>query len=325
MNNNLSIAKEALTNYSITSKSIEFIGQSANTIYKIIDLEHNCYSLRLHISKSETIERFWTEQKVIDSEMVWLHYLSLDESLTVPSPIKNIHGEFITHVNSTKCTLVKWVEGEQKPYITTVEDAESIGEMIGKLHRHSSIWETPSLFERPLFDSSRILKTLEKLKERSNAELLKSGDIELLQNAGQRVINMMNSIEKTSNNWGMIHADLIPSNIIFHGKEARPIDFGACGFGFYLFDLGWSFSYIHPLFRNQLLQSYTKQFTLPENHIKLLEGFFIAGQLETMHFWLGLPDSHEWLPEHISKLANREVQAYVNNESFLFSGIPYWE
>ncbi|MCL6604891.1 MAG: phosphotransferase [Paenibacillus sp.] len=325
MNNNLSIAKEALNNYSITCKSIDLIGQSANTIYKITDLENNCYSLRLHISISETFESIWTEKEVIRSEMVWLHSLALDTDLTLPSPSKNIHGELITDVNSTKCTLVKWVEGEQKPFISTIDDAGYVGEMIGKLHRQSSDWKTPSLFERPTFDGSRILQSLEKLKEHSNAGLLKAGDTELLKNAGQRVINMMNSIERTSSNWGMIHADLIPSNIVFHGHEARPIDFGACGFGFYLFDLGWTFSYIHPSFREQLLKSYSKYFSLPENHIELLEGFFIAGQLETMNFWLGLPDSHEWLPGHISKLANREINSYVMNESFLFNGKPYWE
>ncbi|WP_019913600.1 phosphotransferase enzyme family protein [Paenibacillus sp. HW567] len=325
MNKNLSIAKEALNNYSISCKSIDFIGQSANTIYKITDLESNCYSLRLHISKSETLESVWTEQEVIRSEMVWLHSLTLDTDLTLPSPIKNIHGEFITDVNSTQCTLVKWVEGEQKPFITTLDDAEYIGEMIGKLHKQSSNWKIPSLFERPTFDGSRILQSLGKLKEQANAGLLNADDTELLQNAGQRVIKMMNSIEITSSNWGMIHADLIPSNFVFHGKEARPIDFGACGFGFYLFDLGWTFSYIHPSFRDQLLKSYSQYHSLPDHYIELLEGFFIAGQLETMNFWLGLPDSQEWLPGHIGKLASREFNSYVNNESFLFNGIPYWE
>jgi len=325
LNETLSIAKEALNNYSITCKSIDFIGQSANTIYKITDLENNSYSLRLHTSKSETLESFWTEQEVIHSEMVWLHSLASDTDLTLPSPFKNTHGEFITNVNNISCTLVKWVEGVQKPFITTLDDAEYVGEMIGKLHRQSSNWKIPNLFERPAFDGSRILQSLDKLKEQSNAGLLNADDTELLQNAGQRVIKMMNSIERTPRNWGMIHADLIPSNLVFHGKEARPIDFGACGFGFYLFDLGWTFSYIHPSFRDQLLTSYSKYHPLPDDYIELLGGFFIAGQLETMNFWLGLPESQEWLPDHIAKLANREINSYVKNESFLFNGIPYWE
>lgn len=325
MNDHLNIAKKAINNYAITCKEIEFVGQSANTIYKITDAENNNYSLRLHISNSQSIESIWTEQNVIRSEMEWLHSLTLDTDLTLPSPYTNNHGDYITEVNNTKCTLVKWVEGEQKPFITTVEDARSIGEMIGKLHSQSSVWKTPNRFYRPSFDGSRLSQSLEKLKEKSFTGLLKSEDTEIVELAGQRVIRMMNSIERTSSTWGMIHADLIPSNIVFHEHEARPIDFGACGFGYYLFDLGWTFSYIHPAFREQLLQSYSKNYSLPENHIELLEGFFIAGQLETMNFWLGLPDSHEWLPDHIGKLASREMNSYVKNESFLFTGVPYWE
>jgi hypothetical protein len=38
-----------------------------------------------------------------------------------------------------------------------------------------------------------------------------------------------------------------------------------------------------------------------------------------------LPESNEWLPSHISKLASREFKLYVNKEKFLFSGTPYWE
>lgn len=325
MDDHLNIAQEALNHYPITFKSIEFIGQSANAIYKITDSESKVYSLRLHRSKSETLESIWTEQKVIRSEMVWLHSLTLETDVTLPSPLKNNYGEFITNANNTKCTLVEWVEGEQKPFITTVEDARYIGEMLGKLHRHSSQWDTPILFERPTFDSDRILNSMNKLKEQANEGLLNEDDIKALLDAGQRIISMMDSIERTANHWGMIHADLIPSNFVFQGQECRPIDFGACGFGFYLFDLGWTFSYIHPVLREHLLKSYSMYYSLPVNYIEQLEGFYIAGQLETMNFWLGLPDAHEWLPNHIHKLVNREVNAYLKDESFLFNGIPYWE
>lgn len=135
----------------------------------------------------------------------------------------------------------------------------------------------------------------------------------------------MNALQKTPTTWGIIHADLIPSNFVFYNQEVRPIDFGACGFGYYLHDLGWTFSYIHPALRNTLLEAYNGTVKLPDNHVELLEGFFVAAQLETMNFWLGLPDALEWLPNHIDKLASREFAPYVQQESFLFTCTPYWE
>jgi Ser/Thr protein kinase RdoA (MazF antagonist) len=325
MLNTLDIAKEALSCYSIRCQSLELIGQNANTIYKVIDKENNCYSLRIHLSKSEALESFWTEQHVINSEMVWLDSLTNDTDIVLPSPIKNNLGEYITEIANINCTVVKWVEGEQKPFVPTVKDAEYVGEMIGKLHKQSSFWEVPAFFTRPSFDGSRISQSLEKLEPLANAGEFKKNEMAIIREAGQLAIMMMNVIERTPNNWGMIHADLIPSNFVFFEQEARPIDFGACGFGYYLFDLGWTFSYIHPKFRSQLLEAYSKHFTLPHNYVEQLEGFFVAGQLETLNFWLGLPESNEWLPSHISKLASREFMHYVNKEQFLFNGTPYWE
>jgi len=325
MNDDLMIAKEALMNYEITYQSIDLIGHSANTIYKILDTNHEFYSLRLHRSKSESLESFWTTRKVIESEMIWLDSFNASSGVVLPSPYQNIHGEYMTEVNDIACTLLKWVEGEHKTYITSFEEAASVGEMIGKLHLHASTWKAPSEFERPSFDPSRIAQSIEKIHEQWIAGLLRTSEVEMLEQAGQRVIQMMNSINRTTSNWGMIHADLIPSNFVFYGTEARPIDFGACGWGFYLFDLGWTFSYIHPAFRQQLLESYSKYYRLPHNAIERLEGFFIAGQLDTMNFWWGLPDAHEWLPNHIRKFVSREVQSYLNHEPFLFRGTPYWE
>ncbi|MEK3862768.1 phosphotransferase [Paenibacillus sp. FSL H7-0716] len=325
MLNTHDVAIEALTCYSITYQSIDHIGQNANTIYKVTDEESNCYSLRIHLSKNDSMERIWSEEKVIHSEMIWLESLINDTDLVLPSPIKNNIGEYVTKIADMNCTLVKWVEGEQKQFVPTVNDAEYVGELIGKLHKQSAIWKVPQSFTRPSFDNTRISQSLEKLKQLADGGELNKNDVAILQLAGERAILMMNDIERTPGNWGIIHADLIPSNFVFHKQEARAIDFGACGFGYYLFDLGWTLSYIHPAFRSQLLESYAKQFDLPHNYVQQLEGFFVAAQLETMNFWLGLPESNEWLPSHISRLASREFKLYVNKEEFLFSGTPYWE
>lgn len=325
MEQSWSIVKEAIRQYPLTCKSIQFIGQSANTVFQIRDQEDRRYSFRIHRSKSETFESIWSEPDAIRSEMDWLDALTLDTDLTLPSPVRNVHGNFITGVNDAFCTLTKWVEGEQRPAVMTGEEASSVGAIIGKLHRQSSNWNMPSSFNRPVYDGTRILQSLDKLAELAEAGMLHASHVERLQIAGRRVIDMMNAMERSPANWGIIHADLIPSNMVFRGNEAIPIDFGACGFGFYLFDLGWTFSYIHPALRETLLHAYSTHHLLPDHYVERLEGFFIAGQLETMHFWLGLPDWQEWLPDHIAKLTNREVKAYVHQESFLFGGMPYWE
>jgi Putative homoserine kinase type II (protein kinase fold) len=318
------IAREALNHFPVTFETLEFIARSANTIFKVTDTTGKLYTLRLHSSISESLEDYWNTPDAIRSEMVWLESLSGVPDLTVPSPVRNSRGEFVTIVDDVACTLLTWVDGDQRPTVTTMKEAEAIGEMIGKLHRQSSGWTIPDGFERPAFDDSRIMQTLAKLDEHVLAGRLPADETALLQRAGLKAVAMMNTLERTTESWGMLHGDLNPGNKVFHGTEARPIDFGACGFGYCLYDLGWTMCHIHPAFRERLLHSYSRYRPLPDRHVELPEGFCIASQLDTMSFWLGLPDWTEWLPDHIRKLSDREATAYLKGETFLFGGTPYW-
>ncbi|MEF3353850.1 phosphotransferase [Paenibacillus sp. GYB006] len=327
--NYVEISKKALKEYDLIDYEIEYIGHSGNVIYRVNETDSaKKFSLRIHESRSQGFEEIWSTKESIHSEVTWLDALSEASDIVVPKPIYNQNNNLITEVNHCDkvmyCTLLTWVDGEQKPYVPTAEDAGKVGTMIGKLHFESSKWIVPYGFSRPTFDEHKLDKSLERIQIAiENGTLIKSGETLIL--AGQKAKNIIINLEKTNINWGVIHADLIPSNYIFHNDKVSPIDFGACGFGFYLFDLGWTFSYIHPSFRETLLKCYLNVFPLPSNYESLLETFFIAGQLDTLGFWLGMPDSNEWLEGHINSLVSREFSRYLSNKSFLYTGTPYWE
>ncbi len=321
---NLAIAKEALTFYSIEAKSIEFLGQSGNTVYKVTDSANTAYCLRLNRAKNNALDSKWTSQSAIHSEMEWVNALSIESDLAIPAPYKNNHGEFITDVDGVLCTLVQWLEGEHKPYVQSNEDAGNIGVMIAKLHKQASNWSIPPDFSRPAFDSSCITSALIKL-DKATAFDFKKGSLEVYKAAAEKLIVLLDSLEKTSQTWGVIHCDIIPPNFLFYKQEVRPIDFGACGFGFYLWDIGILFSFTPLQFRTAVFESYSKYFKLPDNYIELTEAFFVGAKLEVLNFFLELPDAVEWLPKEMDKLSSREFLHYVNNEHFLFNGTPFWE
>ena len=311
-------AEEALAQYPVACESIAFIAQSANAVYRVADTAGNRYVLRVHRSVSGSLEDYWNAPDAIHSELVWPEALSREAELAAPAPVRNRRGELVTFAGGAACTLLTWVEGEQREHIAAAEEAEAVGAMIGKLHRQSAGWTIPEGFVRPEFGDSRILQTLARLEAHVRAGRLPAEETDLLRRAGFKAVGMMNALERTPGSWGLIHGDLNPGNIVFHGAEARPIDFGACGFGHYLYDLGWALCHIAPSLRKHVLRSCAAHRDLPDGHAALLEGFFIASQLDTMSFWLGLPDGEEWLPDHIRGLAAREAGAYLKGESFLF-------
>lgn len=54
---------------------------------------------------------------------------------------------------------------------------------------------------------------------------------------GEKAMALLDTLPKNKLNWGIVHGDIVPPNIVCVDGVANPIDFGACGFGPFLTDL----------------------------------------------------------------------------------------
>lgn len=319
------IAQQALAQYDLKINTITPIGQSGSTVFKVEDEHGKFYSLRLHIPRISTLEPVWTQPDVLESELVWLEALSRETDLIVPEPVRNREGSFVTRVNDVHCTVLGWVDGEQKPYFSTEQELKAVAEMTAALHRHASQWNPPAGFHRPAVDRSRVQSALDLIKQKAQEGILDADDVQILATAGERAMAMLDAFPKSRLTWGLVHGDLIPPNIVFAGGIACSIDFGACGFAPFVADLACTFFFVHPSARQAYMEWYGNHFPLPEDSVAAIEGMFIALRLIVMRNGLGLPDADSWLPMDVHKSAAREFGRYAKGESFLFSGTPFWE
>ncbi|MFD0711783.1 phosphotransferase enzyme family protein [Paenibacillus sp. GCM10027626] len=319
------IAQHALAQYDLNVVSVSPIAQSGAAVFKIEDNCRGLYSLRVHESKSNTLEKMWTSLDVLDSELVWLDALNRDTSLTLPVPKRNQQGSYVTQVGDMNCTMISWVAGEQKPYFTNEQELKSTAEMTAALHDHASKWQPPSSFIRPTVNRERIQNALDLIRQGVREGLLDADDVQILEAAGEKAMDLLDTLPKNKLTWGVLHGDIVPPNIVFIDGVANPIDFGASGFGFFLTDLAITFSFIHPNARQQYLDWYGEHFPLPNDHVTQIEASFIALVLIGMRNALGVPESNNWLPTHVKKCAAREFGRYANGEEFLFTGTPFWE
>lgn len=93
--------------------------------------------------------------------------------------------------------------------------------------------------------------------------LLDEHPVQILNTAGEREIAMFDTLPKNNMTWGVLHMDLLPSNIVYVDGIASPIDFGACGYGFFLNDLASTFCFVSPQSRRQYIDWYGTHFPLP--------------------------------------------------------------
>ena len=334
-------AEKALKTYSVKNKSIEFVSDNDNTVYKVYDNE-KYYCLRLHTAKER--DAVFGEKAVINSELEWLAAIARDTDITVPEPYKNINCEYVTMIDGICCSLTKWIEGRpsgfDKPdgYIKALtasenmdgfddkEDALNFIKVLGKLHKQSSEWIPPAGFKRPEFNLNddnitNIFADLDDLKD----ELYDKNNIETIKLAGRKAFEKIKTIEKNNMTWGLAHNDYAPANYIVHNHNICPIDFADCGYNYYLADLALALYFVAPSKREFFFGLYSEYFPLPDNYVSLTETLLIIRYLQTMSSYIKRKDKDEWLPKDINLWGTGEFKHYLNGEPFLFDKPAFYQ
>ncbi|MCL1994675.1 MAG: phosphotransferase [Defluviitaleaceae bacterium] len=311
-----SIARNALQFYPIECKSIDFVRQNWNAVYKVVDNKNAVYCLRLHQSINPILGEEWMGKSAINSEMEWMYVLSTETDVVVPSPYKNNNDEFVTVTDGINCTLVKWLDGEHINRAYTKTDAILLGNMVGKLHKQSSQWTIPNHFSRPSYDEVSIMKSLKTLEK---SELMLNKDSKtIFRTAAMKVYDFLNSLQKTNETWGMIHTDIVNENILFHNNEMYLLDFGCCGFGSFLWDVAVAIPSEMDI-KYEFLTAYDFHYPLPSNYEGLIESFYVSMYIAYFDFFLTQPGAIDWVPKLLDDLANNEFNKYLNDKRFLFT------
>lgn len=321
------IAEDALAHYDVVDAQIHFIGQSQNTTFRVETSKGEEFLLRLHAGISadaNDLFDIWQESPTIQSELLWLNALRNDTHLSVPQPIRNRSGEWVTEVlNSATpkplcCTLLRWVEGEHLAAEPTPEQASLLGALMAQLHQHAGQWHLPPNFTRPHHDAAQLQTSLLKLRPLSEQGIISATDYEIFQASVSEIEKLMLSLERNTSTWGIVHADLQDANYVLHQGEIRPIDFGRCGFGFYLYDVALSLGYLSNHLHPHFFDGYLSVRSLPHNYEPIVEAFFLSSIIENFAFLGTNPLEHTGISKSVPLDVKSYFQPYLRGEAFLF-------
>lgn len=320
------IAQAALTQYDLPSVQLTFLGQSQNTTFRVETATEDKFLLRLHAgieAAGEGWQEVWRAPSAIQSELLWLNAIAQDTELTVPQPMQNRLGEWVTSIAGAKlgasifCSLLQWVEGEHLNGEPTAQQIQQLGVLMAQLHQHSSSWLLPVGFSRPTHDVEQLKAATSQLGMLVQNGTISLDDYQVFRKAAMQVQEFMHSLHRTRDTWGVIHADLHQGNYVFCGKEVRPIDFSRCGFGFYLYDIGQSLRDAEASLRWHFFEGYSSVRTLPANYQSAVEAFFVGSTVENFAFLSANPQEHEWLSRAVPYVVENHLHPYMQGETFL--------
>ncbi|MNJ55039.1 serine/threonine protein kinase [compost metagenome] len=194
-----------------------------------------------------------------------------------------------------------------------------MGVLIGRLHAAANDFNSPSDFVRPTWGVESFKRDMAKL-ERYYEHFLSKEGWKLYQDAAEKVVSQLTTMHPSEHNYGLIHADLHTGNMVFRDNQPYPIDFGRCGYGYYLYDMAGTILELWPKHRWMLIQGYESIRKLETDYIRDLECFFVMFMIENYCHHASDPRETASLIDE-QKYAQAYIREYLNGNPFLFEVI----
>lgn len=291
------IAGSAVKFYPILSQStIQVLNYSENATFLVNTTKGEKYILRvgrpLYHSKAE-----------IESELEWLKLIDKHSSIKVSLPIVGGNGEYVQEIEDENilyfCSLFTYLEGEapnEENEHDLIGQFEILGEITAQLHEYS-IQNLHQLqhMKRIEWDFDKILGQNPKWGRWQDGLAITAERLELFQKVSEKIKQRLVHFGKSQSRFGLIHSDLRLANLIVEGLNIKIIDFDDCGFGWYLYDLATSLSFIEhkpyiPSLIKAWLKGYRKVRTLSKEEELEIPTFILMRRLQLIA-WVGSRDN----------------------------------
>jgi len=241
----VSIAQSALPSWGIGhDASLRLLKYRENAVFAVDIDDRPTHVLRVH-------RRGYHDNAALRSELLWMTALN-DHGIPTPRVIPTRQGNFLTLVAAPdgggpfQCDLLSWVKGvplgsiESKSFGKEefIERAyEKVGRLAAQVHLHSEQWRPVEPVRRHRWDEEGCFGTGAVWGFYGDLATLTVAERALLDRAVIIARPRLAAFGKSGDRFGLIHADLVPENVLMDGETCTLIDFDDAGFGWYLADI----------------------------------------------------------------------------------------
>lgn len=305
------LALTAVRRWPLECVHLEAIKIRENAVYAVHTADHRRAVLRVH-------RPGYHSDQALHSELSWMKALAAC-GIEVPQSIPSRAGNAFEVVQcagvpgTRQVDMFEWIDGRQLGSIEAglAEDAAEVariytivGSLAARIHNQSCAWRPPASFQRHSWCEAGLVGETPLWGRFWELESLTPAQRALLEEVRARMSADLLRFGNTPDRFGLIHADLVPENILVDAGRLRPIDFDDAGFGWYLFEIATSLYFIrrhrlYPTARDALIAGYRQHRTLSDEHLRLLP-MFLAVRGTTYLGWVhsrqGEPAAQELAP-----------------------------
>jgi Ser/Thr protein kinase RdoA (MazF antagonist) len=282
------LGRHALAAWAIEPASLELLKYRENAVFRVATARGRQYALRIHRAG-------YHSDAELRSELEWMRAL-LEDGFDVPALVPTLNGALFEVASDPEVPeprqvdLFEWISGRQLGSVeggvagdtdVLVRTFHTVGELAARLHNQAARWQPPPGFTRHAWDTDGLVGEQPFWGRFWELAALSDAQRALIERARHRVRAELAALERTPRNYGLIHADFAPENLLVDGERVRLLDFDDAGFGWHLFEIATSL-YFHigqPHFdaiERATLEGYRSQRELRASDVALLPLFYAA-------------------------------------------------
>ncbi len=238
------LAVNALAEWGVSDCEPRLIKYRENAVFEVKTQNGERAALRVH-------RQGYHSDASLESELKWMAMLA-DGGLVVPTPVPTQSGEVVINGETDgvpgiwKVDILTWLEGRElgdvgEPLELDGRDPAKLffelGVTMGKLHNLTTAWPEQNAMTRHAWDRDGFVGDNPLWGQFWELAALSPAQKELFQRARAAIAEDLSAYRQTAENYGLIHADLVPENVMLNGDEIQLIDFDDAGFGWHMFEI----------------------------------------------------------------------------------------
>ena len=228
------LAAKALPLWGLDGAKIALIAARENRVYRV-DHPTGSFAMRLHRQEYRTNDQ-------LKSELDWMAWVA-QSGLSVPTPQVSLDGSHLQAVDGVQIDLLSWLTGAtlemslpQMDKATRPRLFQNLGRDIAKLHDASDAWPGAAASVRPAWNVDGLLGETPLWGRFWDNPGLTTQQRDLFSTFRAKARSDLETLA-ASLDYGLIHADLVPANVMWQGSMLHFIDFDDGGFGFRSFEV----------------------------------------------------------------------------------------
>jgi len=302
------LAERALERWPLEVVRIEAIKVRENAVFRLDLAGGRRAVLRVH-------RHGYHSNAALESEFAWLRALE-SAGIRVPRVIRSRSGRDFELVStgsrpdveadetpsprhSRQIDVFEWIEGSQLGSLeqgiaggagSIAGPYSQIGIIAARMHNHGQRWPPPPGFHRHAWNTTGLMGEQPLWGRFWELEALQPEERRLLERTRGAIAADLEAYGLGPDRYGLIHADLVPENLLVDDGRLCVIDFDDAGFGWHLFELATSLYFItdgeaFQLARDALIEGYRSERALPDEALSRLS-LFLAARGTTYLGWV---------------------------------------